>query len=83
MDDKTKLLDALTRLTERNEQLLQDQRTLKEKYEVSQETQSALVAALEKQNGLLRQMVEEKEDEVTELEHRITAMESRTNGMLL
>lgn len=37
--------------------------------------QFRIEAALEKQNTLLRQMVEKKEDEITELEHKLAQME--------
>lgn len=42
--------------------------------------QSAIGDALEKKNALLRQMVEGKEDKITELEHKIAQFESGERG---
>lgn len=78
--DRAKLVDALNKVTDRNEKLLAEEQKLKENYEGKHSTQNELVVALDKQNGLLRQMVEEKEDEITELERKITAMEAAGSG---
>lgn len=43
-------------------------------------TPRGLVAKLKKQNDFLSKIVEEKEDEVTRLEERITAMEASGSG---
>lgn len=80
VDDKVKLLDALTKLTERNEQLLVEQQALKEKYEGEYGTQSELVAALEEQNALLKRVVVEKEDGINKLESKIASMEATNPG---
>lgn len=74
MEDKDRLVDALTKLTERNEQVLEQQRQMMGIDEQDQKLQSDIIAALEKQNGLLRQRVEEQEDEISELEKRMSDM---------
>lgn len=80
VDDGSKLLDVLNNVTERNEQLLQEQQKMKEKHEVEHETQQAQMVELEKENGLLRQKVEEKDSQITELELKIAAMEAAGPG---
>lgn len=80
VDDRVQLLDALTKLTERNEQLITQQQKLQEKYEGEQCMESAMIAALEKQNGLLRQIVQEREDEISDLEHTIAGMKATGSG---
>lgn len=81
MDERAKLIKALSKLTERNEKLASNHSRLKNKYEEQQRLQSRTVAALEEQNGLLRKMVEEKEDEITDLEGRLARWESGENGV--
>lgn len=43
--------------------------------------QSAIEVAMKKQNNLLRQMVEEMKDEITELKFQIAQMDSRETGI--
>lgn len=80
MDDRARLFNALNKLTERNEKLLADHNKLKKKFEEQHSTQSAIGAALEKQNALLRKRVEDREDEITELERKLALWESGEHG---
>lgn len=79
-DDRAKLLDVLNKLTDRNEQLLREQQNSKDTYEGELSTQRALVAALEIENGLLRERVEDKENEITELERKVAVLETSGSG---
>lgn len=79
-DERTKLLDALTNLTERNEMLLVEQQKLKDKHEGEKGVQYAQCAVLEEQNGLLREILEDKQDEIAQLEYKIARMEAREAG---
>lgn len=80
VDDKAKLLDMLTKLTARNEELLLEQQELKKRNDTQQEIQSGLVMALREQNDHLRGLVDEQQDEITHLEYRVAVLEARESG---
>lgn len=58
-----------------------DQLQVQEHLDEGSSIQSAIGAALEKRNALLRQMVEDQEDKITELEHKIAQLESGETGI--
>lgn len=78
--DRAKYLEELAGLTERNEKLMKDQHERELKVTGDVDTQAATIVALEEQNGLLRQLVEEKEDEISNLEKKMAAMEAAGHG---
>lgn len=58
--DRNRLLNALTKTTERNERLPEEQDKEKEKYEEDLKLQPDLMAALDNQNDLLKQRVKDQ-----------------------
>lgn len=74
IDDRAKLLDTLTKLTERNEILIEEQKRMKKNHEGVQKLQSDMIAALEKQNDLLKHRVEDQEEEISSLEKEVAEL---------
>lgn len=74
---KDTLLGYLNKLTENSENVLKELQTIKNKDSAQQQEcdRCKMVDALDKQNGLLRDLVHDKEDEVSSLEKKIREME--------
>lgn len=79
-DGRDKYMEELKNLTERIEKLVKDKHERESGAQPDPSIQAATIAALEKQNGLLRQIVEEREDEISFLEKKIEEMEATNHG---
>lgn len=78
--------DSLDKLKKEYEKLLSEHCELKKQYEEEHDTRnthSEIIKALERQNVLLREIVEEKECEVAQLEQEIHQMKGREAGTVL